>query len=229
MAKDKKRSRKKTVEDMPAVVEPRRTTSSPVYPAVSSESQKALEPIQVDPPAPTPPPPEKTHRRGKEVASWTLKVVLVALPAALSGFFSYLTSKSDQEGSYEVTVTAVKELQEATKELVKQQAYMQGQLDALRRTSSKTASRPAPPSDLKGKVTLSNMPSSYGSAMKSKGRPMEQQSVDFAPPEELFSPEEKTILNDTEKKRALALEELQRKRDAKRAAEDKTPAPAAPH
>ena len=226
MPKDKKKSRKKTVDEMPAVVEPRRTTSSPVYPAVS-ESQKALEPIRDDPPPSTPPQPSKSHRKGREAASWALKVALVAVPAFLSGFFSYLSSKSDSEAGYKATVTAVEELQEATKELVKQQAYMQGQIDTMRRTS-KVTSRPPPPPELKTKVMLSDLPTDLGSAVKSKGRPMEQKTLNFYAPDAPFSPEEKAVLDDAEKKRALAVEELQKRRDAKRAAEDKTPAPAAP-
>jgi hypothetical protein len=128
-------------------------------------------------------------------------------------------------------VTAVKELQDAVKELAKQQAYTQGQLDALRNEASKlhgtkTTVRPPPP-ELKAKVLLSELPTDYGEVVKRKGKPMMQQAVDLAPMDAdgIFDADEKAVLNDTEKKRALALEELQKRRDAeKKAAEEKHPA-----
>lgn len=227
MTKKKKPGKTKTVDDMPAQQqELRKTTSSPVYPAVSAPDPTPL-------PTP-PPPPHKSHRKGKQVASWAAKVGGVVVTALISGFSSYQSSKSDQEGGYEVTATAVKELQDAVKELVKQQAYTQGQLDAMRNEEAKRHGevrlyRHPPPADLKDKVVISNLPLDLGSAVKSKGRPMEQQVLNLAPPDELFSTEEKVLLKDAEKKRALAVEEAVKKKDAKaKAAEEKKVAPAAP-
>jgi ribosomal protein L35AE/L33A len=233
MNKDKKKSKKKTVEEMPAVAEPKRTTSSPVYPAVtSSGSHKALEAIQEDPPAPDTVQAPKTPRKGKVAASWAAKAAAVLVPAILSGFSSYQSSKKDQEDGYTTTVTAVAELQEATKELVKQVAYMQGELDAIRGEAArihgtKAMKRLPPPPDLKTSVTLSTLPPDLGSAMKSKGRPQEQNSYSLAPMDAdgIFDGPEKAVLSAAEQKRVLALEELEKKRAAEEA---KKPRPAAP-
>jgi len=237
MGKNKKTKPAKPTAPEPAVGPvPRpsspRTSSSPFYPAIQAPLAAPTGPSA--PPEPLPAPQStKTHRKAKTAASWAAKAAAVLVPAILSGFSSYQSSKKDQEDGYTATVTAVAELQEATKELVKQVAYMQGELDSLRGEAArlhgtKAMKRPAPPSDLKTSVTLSILPPDLGAAMKSKGRPQEQNSYSLAPMDAdgIFDKEEKAVLSDAEKKRALALEELQKKREATE--KGKTPRPAAP-
>jgi hypothetical protein len=237
MAKDKKKasSRKKTVDEMPAVSPPlKRTVSSPVYPAVTSDSLRALEPVRSDPPPSPPLPAAKAPRKGKAAASWAIQVAVVAIPAIISGYFTRQTSKDEAEAGYKTMVVAVEELQDATKELVKQQAYLQGELDAMRNAESKQHGtkpiRRTPPPDLKTVVTLSNLPQTLDSAMKVKGPQQPQSVLSFVPMDAdgIFDKDEKSVLSEVEKKRATALEELQKRRDEAKAKAAEDRAPAAP-
>lgn len=223
----KKTKKPKTSETpvTPPKAESKRTTSSSFYPAVEmppeapKPSEELLPPVQ----------PVKSSKRGKQVASWAIQVAVVAIPAAISGISSYMSAKSDTEAGYKTMVTAVSELQDATKELVKQQAYMQGELDALRGEASRLHGKrlkTEPPPKLE-KVTLSNIPEDLGAALKGRGMPMTQQVLTLAPPK--LEPEEKAILSDAEKKRAIAVEELKkRKAEEKAVKKDDDTAQAAP-
>jgi len=198
-----------------------RTASSSFYPAIPAPApcpppqgaQEASEPL------PAPPPP-KAHKKAKVAASWAAKAAAVLVPAILSGFSSYQSSKTDQEGGYKATVTAVEELQGAVEELVKQVAYMQGELDATRgetaRLHGTKAMKRRPKPELKTVVTLSKLPPDLGAAVKSKGRPMEQNSYSMAPMDAdgIFDVDEKAVLDEAAKKRALALDEMLKKRAA---------------
>lgn len=209
----KKTKKTKTSETPVSTPKPesKRTASSPFYPAVSMPPE-ASKPAE-DPPQTAQP--SKASKRGRQVASWAIQLAVVAIPATISGISSYMSAKSDTEAGYKTMVTAVEELQEATKELVKQQAYMQGEMDALRGESSKAHgkkfSRPAPPPDLKREVRLSNIPENLGAALKERDRPMEQQTLILGPGP-MFSPDEKLVLEEAEKKRAIAIEQALKKK-----------------
>jgi len=211
-------TRKKTKPAKPTAPEPLphlpRTVSSPVYPVAQLQ-----EPVQAAPPEPVPPDevaPVKPPRKGKAAASWAAKSLAVLVPAIVSGFSSYQTSKASQEDGYITTVAAVEELQGAVEELVKQVAYLQGELDATRSEAARLHGakmfKKRAKSDLKTSVTLSKLPPDLSSAVKSMGRPPEQQSYSLAPVEGLFEVDEKAILAEAEKKRASALSEALRRR-----------------
>lgn len=224
--KSKKPKAKPTAPE-PAAVGPvpsaptHRSISSPFYPAIGLP--EAVQP----PPKPTAEAPEpslafretmkppKDHRKAKMAASWSAKAAAVLVPALLSGLGSYQSSKSDSESGYKATLAAVDELQEATKELVKQQAYMQGELDALRRDGIRSGSsykrRAEPPSDLKSKVVLSALPTDLGSAIKSKGKLNEQQVIEL-PNAAMIDAEDRAVFAEAEKKRAEAIAEMEKKR-----------------
>lgn len=224
-----RRRKKKDVPQVPKLVEIRKAASA-VYPAVSSDNLP-----KVDPPAEeiTPPAqPVKSPRKGKVAASWVLQVAIVAIPAAISGLFSYWAGKGDSEAGYKATVIAVKELQGVAKELVLQIAYLQGEVDALRDNASrmhgtKFMRRPPPPPELKVSMQFSTLPTDLGEAVRSNGS-MEQQTIVLSTPQvpdAFFTPAEKAVMEETAKKRATAIDEMEKKR--KGAAEMKPAAP--PH
>jgi len=225
MGKTKKRktvkSEKPTAPEPAVGPSPRasapRTISSPFYPATQAPLPLQQELKAAPVPLPTPPPP-KAHRKAKVAASWAAKAAAVIIPAVLSGISSYQSSRADQEGGFKTTITAVAELQEATKDLVKQVAYMQGELDAMRGEAARLhgvkALQRRPQPELKTTVTLSKLPADLGEAVKTKGRPPEQQSYSMAAVDAdgIFDVNEKAILDAAEKKRAQAIDEMARKR-----------------
>jgi hypothetical protein len=214
------KKKKPQVVPLEAKPEVKRTVSSPVYPAVVLPAPEA---------AAAPKAPTKTAWKAKGF-TLTLQVAVVAVPAVISGFFSYKSAKVDSEVGYQTVALAVDELQEAVKELVRQQAYMQGELDAQRSDAVKLhglklgARPPAPP---KAEVTLSTLPEDLGQAVSKRNFPMRQQVLTFAPPSPAieFSPKEKAILEGAVRERAAALEVMKANREAAKAQDAVTPVP----
>lgn len=215
MTRKKKPAKPTAPEPLPQLP---RSVSSPFYPTVQPQ-----EPVQEAKPAPVPTEevePSKPHRKGKVAASWAAKAVAVLVPALVSGLSSYQTAKASQEDGYITTVAAVEELQGAVEELVKQVAYLQGELDATRGEAARLHGtkvfkrRPKP--ELKTSVTLSKLPPDLNAAVQSKGRPMQQNSYSLAPMDSdgIFDVEDKSALDEAAKKRAMALNEMMRKRMA---------------
>lgn len=208
-----KRKKGKSEEVTAPVPEVRRTVSA-VYPAV-----------QVEPPvpeaveeAPAPAPAPKAPRKGKGAASWALQLALVAVPAAISGLSSYTVGRDDSAASYKALTTAVKELQEVVKEQAQQQAYLQGEIDTMRGEAARAhgtrpVRRPPPPAEMKSSLQLSELPENFSEVVKTKG-PLEQKTLVLTTPQEPaeFGPQERLILDATEKKRALAMEELEKRK-----------------
>lgn len=227
MGKNKKKSKASktvTVDEMPAidVPGPKRTTSSPFYAAISAipfEPSKEPKPLVEEMEPPPQPSVKKASRRGKEAASWAIKVAVVAIPAAISGFFTYQSSKSEAEAGYKTLVTAVKELQEATKEVAERQSYMQGQLDVLHRYTK--TPRPATTVPFRPKVLLSTLPTNLGAAVQRQDKPMEQKVVSFDPPVATFAIEERAVMAEAANSRSTALADMKKSRSAKAAAKKK--------
>lgn len=208
-----KRKKGKSEEVTAPVPEVRRTVSA-VYPAV-----------QVEPPvpevveeAPAPAPAPKAPRKGKGAASWALQLALVAVPAAISGLSSYTVGRDDSAASYKALTTAVKELQEVVKEQAQQQAYLQGEIDMIRGEAAKLHGtrlmrRPMPPQEMKASLQLSELPENFSEVVK-KG-PLEQTTLVLTTPQEPapeITTQERTVFDAAEKKRALAMEELEKKK-----------------
>lgn len=211
MGKPKRKRGKKPAK--PTAPEPR-TTSSPFYQVVTTPP---LQPQVEATPTPTP----NTffrlpavaaellhpkHKKGKAAASWIAQVLVVAIPAIVSGYFSHASTKSTAETSYKTLVTAVGELQTATKEVVERQAYMQGEIDLLRGDAArwhgvKVTKRPTPPKAMQTKVSLSTLPSDLGTALKEKDQLPAQQVITMEAPAEIFTPAEKKVLDEAKKKR----------------------------
>lgn len=220
-----KRKKGKGEEVTAPVPEVKRTTSSAVYPAVEVEPVVPVLPEEAPAPAPVP----KAPKKAKGAASWALQLALVAVPAAISGLSSYEAGRGDSAAGYKALTTAVKELQEVVKEQAQQQAYLQGELDALRDEASKPrglkpARRPAPPPTLKTSMQLSELPSDFSDVVKTKG-PLEQTTLVLTTPQDAssdFTPSERLIMDAAEKKRAQAIEEME-KRKREEAAKKETP------
>lgn len=219
-----KRKKGKSEEVTAPVPEVKRTTSSAVYPAVQVEPPLTEVPEEAPTPAPTP----KAPKKGKGAGSWALQLALVAVPAAISGLSSYEAGRGDSAAGYKALTTAVKELQEVVKEQAQQQAYMQGELDAMRGEAArlhgtKPMKRLAPPPELKSSLQLSQLPSDFSEVVKTKG-PLEQKTLVLTTPEaNEFTPSERLIMDAAEKKRTLAIEEMEKRK--REEAAKKAPAP----
>lgn len=219
-----KRKKGKSEEVTAPVPEVRRTTSSAVYPAVQVEPPAPEVPEE----APAPPPAPKAPKKGKGAASWALQLALVAVPAAISGLSSYEAGRGDSAAGYKALTTAVKELQEVVKEQAQQQAYLQGELDAMRGEAArlhgtKPMKRMAPPPELKVSMQLSELPQDFNEVVKTKG-PLEQKTLVLTTPQSAdFTPQERLIMDAAEKKRILAIEEMEKKKAEESA--KKVPAP----
>lgn len=221
-----KRKKGKGEEVTAHVPEVRRTTSSAVYPAVQVGPPAPEVPEEAPVPAPAPKPPKK----GKGAASWALQLALVAVPAAISGLSSYEAGRGDSAAGYKALTTAVKELQDVVKEQAQQQAYLQGELDAMRGEAArfhgtKPVRRPPPPPEMKVSMQLSELPADFSEVVKTKG-PLEQKTLVLTAPQDAstdFTPPERLIMEAAEKKRALAIEEMEKKKREESA--KKAPAP----
>lgn len=182
----------------------KKTGEHPVYDVPEFGSQPDM------PVVPEPlPAPEKPHssKKAKQAATWTLQVALVAIPAAISGFASYKSAQTDSETGYQTMVQAVQELQETTKGLVTQVAYLQGELDAQRASQPRPKGlqpvipeHKAPPAP---KAEFKALPLDLTSAVVAQ----KQVIVDEAKAKEVENVE----------KRAAAIEEMKKAREEKAA------------
>jgi hypothetical protein len=127
-----------------------------------------------------------------------------------------MVARSDSETGYRATSKAVLELQQATKELVQQQAYMQGVLDALRAETSRLKGAkgivvPPPPPPLNPKVTLTDLPSTLKAVVQ--GGDSHADSTVLA-----FTPAQRAALAEAEVSRTAAIEAMRKHELEKEAA-----------
>ena len=80
------------------------------------------------------------------LAEWGLKILMVLTPAFATGAYSYYSSKSEANAGYKTLVTRAEELEKTQDSLVKEVAYLRGELDGLRsrRLGSVSAATPKP-------------------------------------------------------------------------------------
>lgn len=186
----------------------KKTGEHPVYDVPEFGSQSNLPVV----PGPVPEPPEPKHRKKvRQAATWTVQVALVAIPAAISGFASYKSAQVDSEAGYKTMVQAVQELQETTKGLVTQVAYLQGEIDSQRAAQPRpkglqpfTQERKAPPVP---KAEFTALPLDLTSAVVAQ-KDQKQMAVDVSA---------KVKENENIEKREAAIEEMKKAREDKAA------------
>ena len=78
------------------------------------------------------------------LAEWGLKILMVLTPAFATGAYSYYSSKSEANAGYKTLVTRAEELEKTQDSLVKEVAYLRGELDGLRSRRPMSVGAPKP-------------------------------------------------------------------------------------
>jgi len=79
------------------------------------------------------------------LAWWCLKILLVLLPAAVTGHYALKTARAEADAGYKTLVTRVDEHEKTQDGLIKEMAYVRGEVEGhiMRRSSGSKMPTPA--------------------------------------------------------------------------------------
>lgn len=102
------------------------------------------------------------------LAEWGLKILMVLTPAFATGAYSYYSAKAEANVGYKTLVTRVDELEATQNALIKELAFVRGEVEAGFNKAGAEAPSPAPPALAPTRAPRKQLPRNLDEAVQQK-------------------------------------------------------------